>query len=136
MFLKSGSPQTGIGIYDFAKDPGGGAVGIVTTGVYIPKNALVKNFFACALDSVTGAAGCEIAFGWQQVGGSSASDAAYLTSTAVAGFVLNTPFGNKAFQTTGSVKNDFVSEVIMKINVAALTRGKIQFFIEYYESDI
>lgn len=130
---KDGNSFTSVqgGLYDFPVD--GGAVSSINTLVTIPGLAVVRWFLVKVLTAPTSAGAATISFG---IAGSTQF---FMTTTGIAGFVINTQVAGVDFNANPQTVSNTLGTgipVLMTIGTAALTAGKIAFEVGYTEYDI
>lgn len=117
-------------VYDFAVD--GGAVSTISlsgkAGVLsLPLKAVIKSLTIHVVTACTSGGSATVSLG------NTASATAYMAATAVASLTLD------SIQTTAGVPNVINAaneqDMTLSIAVAALTAGKIEVHVEYYEGE-
>ena len=116
--LNFGGQQVVSVVYDFASD--GGAIGTISFGRLLPADCIVTRVFSDEITNLTGATAT-----LTLKAGSTALTGA-ITATAAAGVEAPALAGSVA-----GIKLAAISELNMAIATAAITAGKIRFFVEY-----
>ncbi len=118
------------GVYDFATDPGAGAVGAVALGVYLPNNSIITRFFIDVKTTFLGA-GATLEFTMGLAGGklfNATVIGAFAGGSIINGVDLNAnPLGLSPVA---------IPQVTMNIGLFPITQGKLVFLIEYNEKDL
>lgn len=117
--LDKGGIRVASALYDFSSD--GGAVGSITFGRLLPAGAVVTRVFADELTNVTsgGSATIQLKAGSTNLTGATAiASFSGLTAPALDG-------------SAAAIKLSADSELQIAIATAALTAGKVRFFVEY-----
>lgn len=119
-------------VYDFAVD--GGAVGAISlssktgSAFTLPLNALVKSVLAKVVTTCTSGGAATVAIG------NTATPDAYMAATAVASLVAN--YVGTEQGTPNSVGAANEQDLTLTIATAALTAGKIEVHVEYYNEGL
>ncbi len=118
--LNAGGSRSSSVLFDFSKD--GGALGTLSLGRLLPAGALVTNLFSDEITVLTSAGAATLKL---QAGSTDLSDA----------LAFDTGFAGSQSQALASsataIKVSASSELKLVIAGAALTAGKVRFFVEY-----